>query len=719
MSITEEPCSPSPFDLADRAIKARVAWGSATIAKRVATLSEIGRTLARRRPELDAGLAVDGLTAFMARPYGDWIVSQADPERMTRYGAELVREEVGALGPEFLVRRPDGLVLLVPPGSSPTINCSCLFSILLPGNAVILRAPRNDQGMRFIAEDVVGGVLEAEGFSRDLVQVITSATRPFLDHYTPLDQVRTVVFFGNARVGQAVAERCLAAGKKVVLELEGSDNLIVWKDAPIDRAVDSALRGFDFSSQPCAVPKHLLVHGAVYDEFVRALMARLPERSRTIQHDREAGVLAPVARREDYFACLEEAQESGAVLCGGHAMDAAGVRSETGPYLEPTLAVFDSDVVVSKSLKLFTEEISFPLIPIVRFDDDRAALDQMLQVVSDSPFGLRASVWSEDPEVLTRCVREIGETGLLVLNGAHCHVPSYASPWGGPGKSGGTHGESHLFWEKTSHLQAIALGSTDPAVRRAVLKGLGIAAPVSPVSLVIDKHVAWLTLNRPERHNAVNGAMKEALLKAARRLQRDIDSLRCVVIQGEGQSFCSGADLSELGEMTPDGARRFMMDATWAFRAIEQLPVPVIAAVKGYCLGGGLELMLHCDEVVAAERSSFGFPEANLGLITTAGAVSRLVGCLGVMRARELVLTGRRIDAMEAVRMGLVNQVVPTSELESAVQQRVDRHLKQPREGLAALKSLIAMGQRRSSEAWISEVEAFDKLLRDQKERAR
>ena len=740
--------SPTPSASSPSALRAQLAaaqqaqraWAAAGVRARLAVLQEIGRRLRARRAEVDAGLGADGLSRVLQRRYGDWIVSQADPARMARYAEALVQEEAGGGAGELLVRRPDGVVLLVTPGNSPTINASSLFSILLPGNAVVLRAPENDQGLRFIAEEIVGGALEDAGFSRDLVSVVTGRTRPFLAEGLEAPEVRTLVFFGNARVGQQVAERCLAAGKKVVLELEGSDHLVVWRDADVDAAVDSALRAFDFSTQPCPIPKHLLVHGAIFDSFLAALEARLPERGRTIAADPEEGVLAPVAQMDAYFEALGEVRELGELRCGGFRMNHAGVGDDEGRYLPPTLVVLKGGEVLRRSLRLFDEEISFPLIPVVRFDgEDDQIYDEMCALLERSPFGLRASVWSQSPERLAAFTGVISDVGLLVLNGDHAQVPEYASPWGGPGRSGGAAGESHFFWEKTSHLQAVALGAVDEAGKAAVLRalrgegagevgrgeratgegadgrvgGVGrLGEGEAPLHLRVEGGVGWITLSRPQRHNAVNAALKDALLEATERLEDLGEALRCVVIEGAGPSFCSGADLAGLGQLRPHEARQFMIEATWAFRALERLPVPVIAKVRGYCLGGGLELLLHCDEVYADEGATFGLPEASLGLITTAGAVSRLVADLGRARARELLLSSRRFSADEAHRLGLINHLCPASTLDEAVEARVAHHLKQPPGGLAAVKALIREGSRQGSEAWISEVERFEGLMR-------
>ncbi len=230
-----------------------------------------------------------------------------------------------------------------------------------------------------------------------------------------------------------------------------------------------------------------------------------------------------------------------------------------------------------------------------------------------------------------------------------------------------------------------------------------------------EEGVARLVLNRPERHNAFDGGLKDAFVAAVDGLTTRAE-LRCVVIAGAGRSFSSGADLKMLGALEPAAARTFMIEATLAFRRLEKLPVPVIAEVHGYCLGGGFELALHCDFIVAADDASFGLPEAGIGLVPTAGAAERLLGIVGAMRTRELLFTGRRVTAEAAARMGLVADVVPAVELAAAVKERARALVAAPKEGIAALKSLVGRRlEREQAAGWIGELEAFEAILRARK----
>lgn len=178
-----------------------------------------------------------------------------------------------------------------------------------------------------------------------------------------------------------------------------------------------------------------------------------------------------------------------------------------------------------------------------------------------------------------------------------------------------------------------------------------------------EEGVARITLSRPKALNALNSALLRALHDEIVGLAAD-DSLRCVVITGAGdRAFVAGADIAEMVDLGPQAARRFSERGHRTFDALSALPVPVIAAVNGFCLGGGCELALACDLIYASEKAQFGQPEVKLGLIPGFGGTQRLARRVGDMRAAELVFTGRMVGATEARAMGLCLEVFPPERL--------------------------------------------------------
>lgn len=201
-----------------------------------------------------------------------------------------------------------------------------------------------------------------------------------------------------------------------------------------------------------------------------------------------------------------------------------------------------------------------------------------------------------------------------------------------------------------------------------------------------EEDVVLLTLNRPERLNAVNDAL---VLDLCRGLERaGEDGAGAVVISGEGRAFCAGHDLTQSPEENLDGAvvsrLERLADVT---RLIRRLPVPVIAAVHGYALGAGCEFALCCDLVAAHPETVFGFPEVEVGLAVTGGISHLLPRRIGDVRAKELILLGRRFSAEEATDLGLVNAVV--SEPRETALSWATELAGRPRLALALAKSCL------------------------------
>lgn len=170
--------------------------------------------------------------------------------------------------------------------------------------------------------------------------------------------------------------------------------------------------------------------------------------------------------------------------------------------------------------------------------------------------------------------------------------------------------------------------------------------------------VGILTVNRPSVLNALNPDTVAEIGQVAEHVGRS-DSVRCLVITGAGEkAFVAGADISKFPELGPLQARYFARQGQQVFNAIEALPIPVIASVNGFALGGGCELAMSCDFIYASEKAKFGQPEINLGIIPGFGGTQRLARLIGRAKAKELCMTGEQIGAQEAKELGLVARVL-------------------------------------------------------------
>lgn len=174
-----------------------------------------------------------------------------------------------------------------------------------------------------------------------------------------------------------------------------------------------------------------------------------------------------------------------------------------------------------------------------------------------------------------------------------------------------------------------------------------------------QEHIGIVTLNRPKELNALNFQLVSELAQALEAFDRD-ESIRCIVLTGAGEkAFAAGADIKEMSDKSPVD---MMMGGFEAWLRIRHIHKPMIAAVGGYAFGGGCELAMHCDMIVASENARFAQPEIKIGIIPGAGGTQRLARTLGKFRTLEMVLTGEPFTAQEMAAHGLVNRVVPKGE---------------------------------------------------------
>ncbi|GAB6144983.1 enoyl-CoA hydratase-related protein [Desulfocicer niacini] len=209
----------------------------------------------------------------------------------------------------------------------------------------------------------------------------------------------------------------------------------------------------------------------------------------------------------------------------------------------------------------------------------------------------------------------------------------------------------------------------------------------------VQENIAIISFNRPKALNALNHALLQEFNTAITQIEESTD-IRVLVLTGAGdKAFVAGADISQLAQMTSLQAKKFAVQGQKIFSRLENLPIPVIAAVNGFALGGGTELSLACDFIYASEKAAFGLPEITLGLIPGFGGTQRLARLVGTNMARELIYTGKIFPAAEAKTLGVVNQVFAPDALMEAVMKTARAIAKKGRTSLRAAKEAIGAGK--------------------------
>lgn len=203
-----------------------------------------------------------------------------------------------------------------------------------------------------------------------------------------------------------------------------------------------------------------------------------------------------------------------------------------------------------------------------------------------------------------------------------------------------------------------------------------------------DNGIAKIILNRPEKLNALNWDLIEQLRFSLEKVSQDRET-KVLIVTGAGSAFCAGADIELMVNMSPLEARDWALFVKSAFDLVAKTEVPVIAAINGPAIGGGCELALACDIRIASEKARLGQPEILIGIIPGAGGTQRLARTVGLSRAKELVMTGRTITSEEALRIGLVDQVVPDEQLNEAVTSIANGIAKRSTVAVRLAKSLI------------------------------
>jgi enoyl-CoA hydratase len=204
--------------------------------------------------------------------------------------------------------------------------------------------------------------------------------------------------------------------------------------------------------------------------------------------------------------------------------------------------------------------------------------------------------------------------------------------------------------------------------------------------------IATIKLNRPETLNALNNALLEEMHDALQDADKN-ENICVIVITGAGdKAFCAGADVTEILTLSPIEARDYSLSLHELTRYMERIRKPIIAKINGFCLGGGQEISMACDFRIASDKARFGQPEINLALIPGAGGTQRLTRLVGKTKAIEINMLGDQIDANEAYRLGLLNKVVSTRELDKTVNEFIEKLLSKSSVALGIIKLAINKG---------------------------
>lgn len=395
------------------------------------------------------------------------LLATIDEKSLDCFERELVKT-IDRSGSETIlqVRRPDGVVCVSTPRNTSVVGFMTV-SALLAGNTMVIKPPlQMPVGSIFIWRNIVGKALELNDAPPGCVNVVVGDAARFMQDWLDHPDVRAICFFGQSDRGLEIGRKIYASDKKPILELSGSDCLVVWRDADLEAAATSLVDAFMASMQACMVPKKALIHAAIYDDFARIFVEKVEALRFGLPSDPDT-IFAPVARVEQFANFLQDALGKDArLLTGGYRTDHRGIRNEKGAYVAPT--VVGMQLEAAATTRCVREEGFVPLLPLIRVaagpasaEADREIFASMMAFMACNPFGLRISVWVKDRQFAQRFVHEARHSGMLRINSRHIGFSSGLSVNGGIRRSGGPFGGMNHVWEKTTYLQGISVTDMD------------------------------------------------------------------------------------------------------------------------------------------------------------------------------------------------------------------------------------------------------------------
>ncbi len=443
----------------DAAVAAVPAWTAVPLERRMRLGALFRRQLLLHQDEFLEMLVAEAHPIKLARWELSCLLQVFSEESCDWYRQRMCTEFEHGNRRLMVRRQPDGVVCLNPPQNAPAPSAALAVLALMAGNAVVVRAPRSIAlSTMYVLRDLVVPLLDEVGAPPGVLNVVCGNPRQTLDRWLASPLVDDIFYIGGSQEGLRFQERCVAAGKKPILELAGNDGIVVWDDADVDAAAEAIAESFYGSGQICMVPNYVLAHPRVADR----LLAEVTKQAAAIRPgypDEEDVLLSPVRRSERFFDLLRQALDNGAELvCGGSRTELDGTPSDTGVFLQPTV-VRVNGLSGARNLDIVRHETFFPLLPVVVPEEaaDGEQIERFLDFVNTNEYGLRNSLWTRSESVIDTFVRRVVNGGLLKVNDSHIGFLPYLPSHGGTGLTGGVFGEANYPMLKTSHVQGVSI----------------------------------------------------------------------------------------------------------------------------------------------------------------------------------------------------------------------------------------------------------------------
>ena len=340
-------------------------------------------------------------------------------------------EQKSVYNKDYIIRQPYGVFGLITPYNGPLIAATIvLMSAILSGNACIVKPPRDFPISTFELVKLLSQIIKNNKAPAGWVSIILGDSRKILDVWLESAKVHGIIFFGSSNHGLDIAARGCQKGKKVILELSGSDASLVWGDADLEQATDDIVKSrFIASGQFCIAIKRVFIHKKVYDKVVNLLLDKIKRLKIGLPSDPETTEI-PIGRLEiikKLKDVLRDAESRGAkVVAGGRFVDCNDKIKKRGFFLRPTIVTG-----VTNEMRLMKEEVFGPILPLVKIKSYQEAVS----LINESQYGLRASIWAKDNKIIDSFIDDIN-VGSIIVNDEHYYMGVNSPHLGGTKASG-------------------------------------------------------------------------------------------------------------------------------------------------------------------------------------------------------------------------------------------------------------------------------------------